>query len=96
MLADKKCIERQHLPPAVAAVEPETIPRHGLRGRRDLARKAAVTRVERGVLLECIEAAQWNVAKAAKAAGYSRAQFYRLMRKHGIDRRKSRRTGEDG
>ncbi len=96
VLADTECIERQHLPPAVAAVEPETIPRHGLRGRRDLAKEAAVTRVERGVLLEYLEAAQWNVAKAAKAAGYSRAQFYRLMKKHGIERRKPRSTGEDG
>ncbi|UCG44145.1 MAG: sigma 54-interacting transcriptional regulator [candidate division WOR-3 bacterium] len=96
VLADRACIERQHLPPAVAAIEPKMIPRHGLRGRRDLAKETAVIRVERGALLECLEAAQWNVAKAAKAAGYSRAQFYRLMKKHGINRRKSRMTGEHG
>jgi len=95
VLADGECIERGDLPPAVAAVEPEAIPRHGLRGRRELAREAAVTKVESGVLLECLEKANWNVVEAAKAAGYSRAQFYRLMKKHGIDRRKYRKTKED-
>ena len=36
-----------------------------------------------------------NVVEAAKAAGYSRAQFYRLMKKHGIDRRKYRKPKDD-
>ena len=74
---------------------PDAVDGDGLRGRRELAKEAAVTRVERGVLLEYLEAAKWNVAEAAKAAGYSRAQFYRLMKKHGIERRRHRGTKED-
>jgi DNA-binding NtrC family response regulator/Tfp pilus assembly protein PilF len=41
---------------------------------------------ERALLLECLGKSDWNVNRAAQLSGYSRARFYRLMRKHGISR----------
>jgi DNA-binding NtrC family response regulator len=40
--------------------------------------------VEKRLLLEYMEKANWNATEAAKLAGYSRVHIYRLMRKHGI------------
>ncbi len=42
--------------------------------------------IERAGLLDCLRRADGNVTKAAELAGYSRAQFYRLMRRFGISR----------
>jgi DNA-binding NtrC family response regulator/tetratricopeptide (TPR) repeat protein len=95
VLAAGECIERRDLPPAVAAVEPEAVSKQGLRELRDQAKEAAAAGVERGVLLGHLEASDWNVTRAAKAAGYSRAQFYRLMDKHGVERRRHRETKQD-
>ncbi|MBN2464641.1 sigma 54-interacting transcriptional regulator [candidate division WOR-3 bacterium] len=53
--------------------------------RREVQERAAAD-VERGALVGCLERAGWNVEAAARLAGYSRAQFYRLMRKHSISR----------
>jgi len=53
--------------------------------RRDAKERAAAD-VERCAIVDCLEKAQWNVDHAAELAGYSRAQFYRLMRKHSIAR----------
>ena len=44
--------------------------------------------VEKRLLLEYMEKANWNASKAAKLAGYSRMHIYRLLRKHGISRPK--------
>jgi DNA-binding NtrC family response regulator len=44
--------------------------------------------VEKRLLLEYMEKADWNATKAAKLAGYSRMHIYRLLRKHGITRPK--------
>ena len=58
----------------------------GLRdARREVERRAAAD-VEKAVLTECLEQADWNVSRAAELAKYSRAQFYRLMKKHSIRR----------
>jgi transcriptional regulator with GAF, ATPase, and Fis domain/Tfp pilus assembly protein PilF len=53
--------------------------------RRALKLRAAAD-AERSMLLACLGDAGWNVNKAAQAAGYSRAQFYRLMHQHAIER----------
>ncbi len=42
--------------------------------------------VEKRLLLNYMEKANWNATEAAKLAGYSRVHIYRLMRKHGITR----------
>lgn len=41
---------------------------------------------ERALLADCLERAGWNVSEAAVLAGYSRAQFYRLLKKHKVTR----------
>jgi two-component system response regulator AtoC len=44
--------------------------------------------VEKRLLLEYMQKANWNATQAAKLAGYSRMHIYRLLRKHGITRPK--------
>jgi DNA-binding NtrC family response regulator len=44
--------------------------------------------VEKRLLLDYMEKANWNATEAAKLAGYSRMHIYRLLRKHGITRLK--------
>ncbi|MBN2465196.1 sigma-54-dependent Fis family transcriptional regulator [candidate division WOR-3 bacterium] len=42
--------------------------------------------VEKRLLIDYMERANWNATRAAKLAGYSRMHVYRLLRKHGIVR----------
>jgi transcriptional regulator with GAF, ATPase, and Fis domain len=58
----------------------------GLRLARKEAQVKAATEVESAAVLACLEKAAWNVNRAAELAGYSRAQFYRLMKRHNITR----------
>jgi transcriptional regulator with PAS, ATPase and Fis domain len=53
--------------------------------RREAQEKAAAG-VERCAIVDCLEKSGWNVERAAKLSGYSRAQFYRLMQRHSISR----------
>jgi transcriptional regulator with PAS, ATPase and Fis domain len=62
----------------------------GIRELREQARRDAVASSERDALIRYLEQADWKVEAAAAAAGYSRAQFYRLMRKHGVATRPGR------
>jgi transcriptional regulator with PAS, ATPase and Fis domain len=57
-----------------------------LRVVRHEAQEKASAEVERRAIVNCLEKSGWNVEGAAKLAGYSRAQFYRLMQKHSISR----------
>ncbi|MBM3314394.1 tetratricopeptide repeat protein [candidate division WOR-3 bacterium] len=57
------------------------------RAQRGRAADDAGAAVERDALLACLEKTGGNVKQAAAAAGYSRAQFYRLLGKYGISRR---------
>ncbi len=59
-----------------------------LRKRRRDAQTRAVAEVERLTLLRVLEETGGDVTKAARLAGYSRAQFYRLLKKHNISRKK--------
>lgn len=59
-----------------------------LRQVRTKARAQAAGEGERALLVDSLERAGWNVSEAAELAGYSRAQFYRLLKKHGISRPK--------
>jgi len=59
-----------------------------LRTARRVAQSQAAADVERAKIVEYLEQTGWNVAKAAEMSGYSRAQFYRLMRRHNISRKK--------
>lgn len=43
---------------------------------------------EKQLLLDYMEKAGWNATRAAELAGYSRVHIHRLLRKHGISRRK--------
>jgi len=44
------------------------------------------------MVMDCLERANGNVKKAAELSGYSRAQFYRLIKKHNIKFRDSTRN----
>jgi DNA-binding NtrC family response regulator len=57
-----------------------------LRVVRHQAQERATAEVERSAVVDCLEKAAWNVEHAAELAGYSRAQFYRLMQKYSISR----------
>ena len=59
----------------------------GLREERRRLRNAATAETDRQMLIQCLEQAGGNVTKAARIAGYSRAQFYRLLQKHSITAR---------
>jgi DNA-binding NtrC family response regulator len=39
---------------------------------------------QRQLLLDCLQKTGWHVSRAARLAGYSRSQFYRLMDRHSI------------
>ncbi len=55
-----------------------------LRTSRRLAQSQAAAEVEREALIRFLEQAGGVVTQAATLAGYSRAQFYRLLKKHNI------------
>jgi len=57
---------------------------HSLRATRILAEEKAGADIEQAALIQYLEQADGNVTKAAELAGYSRAQFYRLLKKHNI------------
>ncbi|HET9440001.1 MAG TPA: helix-turn-helix domain-containing protein [Longimicrobiales bacterium] len=44
----------------------------------------AVERLERMFLLKALQAADWNVTRAAQNVGMQRPNFHALMRKHSI------------
>jgi transcriptional regulator with PAS, ATPase and Fis domain len=54
------------------------------------ARDAASSDVEKRMIVACLEQADWNVAAAARLAGYSRVHLHRLMAKYGIQRPQKR------
>jgi len=54
---------------------------------KKITQKKATAEIEREILVECLKKAKGNVKKAAEISGYSRAQFYRLLKKHNINPR---------
>jgi DNA-binding NtrC family response regulator/tetratricopeptide (TPR) repeat protein len=81
VLACGRLIEVCDLPPALQASAATS----GLTVRELRRRKSAeLPEGEREKLLEALQSCKGNATEAARAAGYSRAQFYRLLRKHGI------------
>ena len=59
----------------------------GAQSKYDTTREVGAD-VEKRLLLEYMQKANWNATQAAKLAGYSRMHIYRLLRKHGITRPK--------
>lgn len=84
ILAASDTLMVSDLPQVVAAHD--TAPLPALRETRRRALADARADAERAGLLDCLRRADGNVTKAAELAGYSRAQFYRLMRRSGIRR----------
>ncbi len=50
-----------------------------------IVQEEANAELERAMVMDCFERAHGNVKKAAELSGYSRAQFYRLIKKHNIE-----------
>ena len=98
LMAEGNAIELTDLPAELQQLEPAggTAVRSGcIRAARQSIQKAVATDVEKTMVLDCLEKAGWNVARAARAAGYSRVHLHRLMKKHGIVRpERSRRKSK--
>jgi DNA-binding NtrC family response regulator len=88
VVAEERTIRLQDLPEefklAMPAVPVE--PAGPLRHARAAIEAEIGGDVEKRLLLEYMEKANWNATEAAKLAGYSRMHIYRLLRKHGITR----------
>ncbi len=56
---------------------------------------SAADEADAALIRQCLEQSGWNVPEAARLAGYSRAQFYRLMRRYGISRPEGQRRRRD-
>jgi len=88
LVAESDALEVKDLPGDLHDVTP--VGKEFRSGRIRTARKAvqhAVSdAVERRMVLDCLRKTGWNVAEAARTAGYSRVHLYRLMRKYGIER----------
>jgi len=82
LLATSDTLRIDDLPPRLRALRPASTarPSVGMRGERH----KAATEAERAMLLEALAQSKGNISKAAEVAGYSRTQFYRLLRKHHI------------
>ena len=86
LLARGDTIHLSDLPPGLQPQKGTESAPADLRVVRHEAREKATAEVERSAIVDCLEKAAWNVERAAELAGYSRAQFYRLMHKHSIAR----------
>ncbi len=84
----------QDLPAAVAGTGVAPEQPQDVRKVREKALEESANPAEKSALLECLERSGWNVNDAARAAGFSRAQFYRLLAKHGIKRPHPEETGQ--
>ncbi|MEO0073446.1 MAG: sigma 54-interacting transcriptional regulator [candidate division WOR-3 bacterium] len=82
------------LPPEFRGINPEEegLPKASFlesgdfRSSRRKVKDRAVSELEKVMIVDCLIKADWNISKAAELAGYSRAQFYRLIKKHNISR----------
>ena len=90
VVAEGRIIRLKDLPDefkgSVLAAGPE--PAGKLRQVRSSIEAEVGADVEKRLLLEYMEKADWNATEAARLAGYSRMHIYRLLRKHGITRPK--------
>jgi two-component system response regulator AtoC len=95
-VADGTLLRLADLPEEFQQVEPqEGAPRAGrVRQVRDSIERKVAAEVEKRMVHDCLQRAEWNVAEAARFAGYSRVHLYRLMRKHGIRRPKRAKSGQ--
>jgi DNA-binding NtrC family response regulator/tetratricopeptide (TPR) repeat protein len=82
ILAAGDTLEVTDLPPELRQARPVPTALSVAGIRR--ARRKAGDQAERAALLEALSRANGNAREAARLTGYSRAQFYRLLRKHRI------------
>jgi transcriptional regulator with PAS, ATPase and Fis domain len=92
LLTDGPVVTVDDLPAAIRKLRPVMQRRRpgAVRRARLSAEKQAAEAVVRDRLVKCLEQTEGNITRAAKLAGYSRVHFYRLMKKHGIQRPGSR------
>jgi DNA-binding NtrC family response regulator/tetratricopeptide (TPR) repeat protein len=57
-----------------------------LRAARRRLERPVVTSLEKGLVLKALEGNRWKIARAARQLKVSRAQFYRLMKRHHLER----------
>ena len=95
VVAEGSTIRLQDLPEEFKSSVPTTGPEPvgQLRHVRASIEAEVGADVEKRLLLEYMEKANWNATQAAKLAGYSRMHIYRLLRKHGITRPRRGKAG---
>ncbi len=90
--ADSELIEERDLPAAIAAGRATMdddeweIPKNvdELKDIKKRIREMAYEKVEQRFILRALDAANWNVSKAAAETGMQRTNFHALMRKYGV------------
>jgi len=99
MLQDGEILDRLHLPPRLAAIEPRPLPApliHADAGRtapRALA--DAVAEAERVALLDAVASTDGDPEKAWQLLGIGKTTFYKKLKEHGIGRAElERESGE--
>jgi transcriptional regulator with GAF, ATPase, and Fis domain len=82
---------REHVPaaPAVEPTPPAASTASELWSRRKRTRDEAAKELEQKLIADALERSQGNVAKAAREVGVSRVQFYRLLDRYGMRKRKT-------
>ncbi len=83
ILSEDGVIHSHHLPPTVQTAESSGTEHHG-------SLEAAITKVERELLLDELKTAQGNKAKAARALGLTERIMGLRLKAHGIDYRRFR------
>ncbi|MFO7675844.1 MAG: sigma 54-interacting transcriptional regulator [bacterium] len=88
ILAREFLLRADDLPPQLRPAVPagKSDAKGRIREFRKVARAKGAADTEKALLLDCLEKTDWNVSAAARKAGYSRAQFYRLMTEHRLTR----------
>jgi transcriptional regulator of acetoin/glycerol metabolism len=73
-------IDLEDLPPSVASVGPVVVEPLGAR-----TLKQALSSPERQIILDVLEAHQWNRQAAAAALGINRTTLYKKMKRLGVE-----------
>ena len=84
ILTDDDRIGSEHLPETIAAA--------AANASSPLSRLTATERAVRQRILVAVEDSRGNVSTAARAAGYSRSHFHRLLNRYGIEAAEFRRA----
>ncbi len=93
MLAKGEVIRVRDLPRELQALRPRQ--KAGKETTRREAQRQSKARAEKKMVRDCLDKSGGNASEAARLCGYSRAQFYRMMKRHGITAKRSPQAESD-